>query len=171
MPEIKSERDVITTVGNKDAKFLHGKFVALKDEIELSVTANGHETKPADVVRFKSFVADLRGALEHVQMKPEIDAPKYAPNVYTIMEFGEKRDIENDICEAIIDELEILDYQMIASSSAQRRLVAFNPFDYKRLVDGFDRLDLKIKHLEDFRPLDLQESTPTSPVAGHGKQL
>jgi len=169
-PEVKTEADVITKVFNKDAKIMHHMFFDLKDEIELSVTAQGHERKDADIKRFKSFIAEIRETLEHIQAKPEIDAPKVYPKSYDIKPMPENRLIENEVCEALVDEIFIVDYQMIASSSAQRRLIAFNDFDYARLVDGLDRLDLKIEHLAKVKPVDKQESTPMVPIAGHGQQ-
>lgn len=137
-------------------------------EVNKSLSANITDYGAFDITRLKSYIAAMRTYLSWVSGQPQLDLPDTHPQELVIPVLPELPDTENPMAADVIRLLTRLRSEMIKSQSA-RMPSGFVEHDLVRSQAIIDKIEkFVIDYIEKVTPMDLPESSPSTPVTGHG---
>jgi len=158
-----------TTTFNIDVASCVRRYNRMIVETLKSQSSGVSLTLPFDVARMRSYVAAMKDFQSFVVSQPLLDCPETGPTEVPLQASPVTSYIENESGYDIIELLQIARDEL-ANSQSSRLPTNFLKFDYDRQTSYLNKINALLDYVNKSEPLDLPESSPTSPVSGKGNQ-
>lgn len=123
-----------------------------------------------DQVRLQSYITNLRNAVVFIQAAPILDMPETHPRPYTLEEFPEETNVENESINVILRLIRAAAVELVNSQSA-RYASRLQPFDEARFMALVGKIEAFLQTFIQSNgtvPLDVPESSPEEPQVTDG---
>ena len=155
---------------NHDVDWLWNKFNRMIYELYKSVsgsTVSGMNLFDQD--RLEAYIANLRGAIDHVVGQPQLDLPETHPKIYVLKESPVTKPVDDDDVSHCIEMLELC-REELANSVSSRQPSGLITFDEARARAVLDKAENFLNnYIKVVTPIDMPESAPREPVSGAGR--
>ncbi len=150
-------------VFNDDIAGIYHRINKYIVECQLSASANVAAVNEFDMVRMDAYLKVITSYIDWVVAQPALDLPETHPQLVTLKPKPEILDIENLMIQDCIRLWERARDECTASQSA-RNPTGMISFDEKRLRAVIEKTEKYMTdHIAKVSPIDLPESSPTSP--------
>lgn len=158
-------------VFNHDVVWLYDLVSRFYVELARSQSAPVSGMIEPDKIRLKSYIDNVRKAIDWMQSLPVLDMPETHPNPYTLEPFPEVANVENEAVNVLLRLIRALTVELTNSQSA-RYSSGLQPFDEKRIRDIVDKMEnFLVSYIGTGSvPLDMPESSPEEPQVPHGNR-
>jgi len=157
------------SVFNHDVVWMYDMLRRFHQEMAKSQSAPVSGMIVPDQLRFESYLAQMRSALEWVQNTPLLDMPETHPRPYSLPAFPAEINVENESINVILRLIRASAVELTNSQSS-RFSSRLQPFDQERIVAVIDKLDAFLNNYirSQAVPLDLPESSPEESIGTDG---
>ena len=153
---------------NHDIANLVKRLRRFRKEMIKSVSSNISELSVHDKTRLMSYLGAIKSFKAWAVSQPDLDMPETAPLEIELNEADPIPSMENDDLEMVVNLFDIIEKELINSQSA-RRSTGMISHDATRFDTYVEKIELFVNDfIGSISPLDLPESSPSSPITGAG---
>lgn len=154
---------------NHDVGGVISRLDRIQVEVQKCVSSTVSEYNQFDIVRLRTFTANLRGFIAWVDDEPQLDLPESHPREIQLPSEPEINQTENEEVNMLASLISLARYEMVNSQSSRKPcgLVSFDRIRFLAVVTKIENfLD---NYIVPLTPLDLPESSPQAEMVAPGR--